>query len=175
MVWTPVYCLCWLVTFVATRGSTLPLLVCILQTRVVNGSSSNSHEIFIGPKSRLQSNFVTHLWPPGDRLHFASVSSKPIFFRLITTMCLAKIWIPIYFCYSLVQGGQDLKYKGEMWHMQWMWWWSSGDTPLICAQSNITSPNMDSSFDDVSYDAQWALCLQFTNAATKPGCSDLWP
>ena len=81
MLYIPVHFCHHFVTFVATRGLNLFFLVCTVQGRVFNWSSSNSHQIFIGPRSRLQYIFVTHLsylWPLGSQLSFISfVCSKP--------------------------------------------------------------------------------------------------
>ena len=98
----------------ASRGPTFSFLVCTVQSRVFNGSSSDSHQTSTGPRSRLLFIFVTHklhLWPPGGHLAFSSVRSNPIFFRLISGIG----WIPIHCYYSLVLGGHDLKDKGGTW------------------------------------------------------------
>ena len=60
MVQTTVHFPYWLVTFVATVGPTWFVLVCTLLSRLFNWSFSNSHQIFIGPRSSLQSIFINH-------------------------------------------------------------------------------------------------------------------
>ena len=55
MLQTPVHFHLQLVTFVATRGPYSFLLLSSLQGRVLNPSSSYSHQIFIRPRSKLQS------------------------------------------------------------------------------------------------------------------------
>ena len=51
IVWTPIHCFHQLVTFVATRVPTLIFIMCTLQSRVFNQSSSDSQQIFIWPCS----------------------------------------------------------------------------------------------------------------------------
>ena len=68
------------------HGPTLSFLVCILQGRVFNGSSSNLYQIFIRPRTGLPSIFVTQLHS------FSLCKLKPhIFLRLITRMGQTKM------------------------------------------------------------------------------------
>ena len=60
MLQTPIHFCPRLVTFVVTVRSNLFFTVCTLQIRVFNSCSSNSYQILIGLRSRLQSIFVTH-------------------------------------------------------------------------------------------------------------------
>ena len=96
MLQNPVHILHQLVTFVATRGPNAFFLVCILQGRVFDRSSSNSHQIFIGPRSRLHS-FIS---PISDMcghkgakfvcscVHPTGQSFQPIFFKIHTKYSL---------------------------------------------------------------------------------------